>query len=163
MSLPEPMTIKINDTSWHHKATKNVSLYHCISTEYEPWWRHQMGTFSAILALCAGNSSVTGEFPSQRLVASLMSLTVSLVTTSRIQQCFNVVTISCIYKMLLFLYHCCILSEIKLTATNVATTEGQWRGALMFSLIWNNRDAGDLRRYLVHYDVTLMIICVRRV
>ena len=26
------------------------------------WWRHQMETFSALLALCAGNSLVTGEF-----------------------------------------------------------------------------------------------------
>ena len=41
--------------------------------------------------------------------------------------------------------------------------KGQWRGALMFSLIcvwindWvNNREAGDLRRYRAHYDVTLM-------
>ena len=39
----------------------------------------------------------------------------------------------------------------------------QWRGALMFSLIcarmngWvNNREAGDLRRYRVHYDVIVM-------
>ena len=32
------------------------------------WWRHQMETFSAILALCAGNSPVTGEFPTQRPV-----------------------------------------------------------------------------------------------
>ena len=31
-------------------------------------WRHQMETFSALLALCAGNSPVTGEFPSQRPV-----------------------------------------------------------------------------------------------
>ena len=41
---------------------------------------------------------------------------------------------------------------------------GQWRGALMFSLIcvwlndWeNNREAGDLRRYRTHYDVIVMI------
>ena len=41
--------------------------------------------------------------------------------------------------------------------------KGKWRGALMFSLIcgwindWvNNREAGDLRRYRVHYDVRLM-------
>ena len=27
------------------------------------WWRHQMETFSASLAFCAGNSPVTGEFP----------------------------------------------------------------------------------------------------
>ena len=32
------------------------------------WWRHQMETFSALLAICAGNSSVTGEFPAQRPV-----------------------------------------------------------------------------------------------
>ena len=42
--------------------------------------------------------------------------------------------------------------------------KGQWRGALKFSLIcvwindWvNNREAGDLRRYLAHYDVIVMI------
>ena len=29
-------------------------------------WRHQMGTFSALLALYEGNSPVTGEFPAQR-------------------------------------------------------------------------------------------------
>ena len=41
--------------------------------------------------------------------------------------------------------------------------KGQWRGALMFSLIcawtngWvNNRDAGDLRRYCAHYDVIVI-------
>ena len=41
--------------------------------------------------------------------------------------------------------------------------KGQWRGALMFSLIcvwindWvNNREAGDLRHHRTHYDVTLM-------
>ena len=31
-------------------------------------WRHQMETFSALLALCAGNSQVTGELPTQRPV-----------------------------------------------------------------------------------------------
>ena len=41
--------------------------------------------------------------------------------------------------------------------------KGQWRGALIFSLIctriygWvNNGGAGDLRRYRAHYDVTVM-------
>ena len=32
------------------------------------WWRHQMETFSALLAICAGNSLFPGEFPSQRPV-----------------------------------------------------------------------------------------------
>ena len=70
------------------------------------WWRHQVETFSALLALCAGNSPVTGDFPHK----------------------------------------------------------GQWRGALIFSLVcawinvWvNNRDAGDLRRHHAHYDVTVML------
>ena len=42
--------------------------------------------------------------------------------------------------------------------------KGQWRGALMFSLIctlindWvNNRKSGYLRRHRAHYDVTVMI------
>ena len=41
--------------------------------------------------------------------------------------------------------------------------KGQWRGALMFSLVcawincWvNNHEASDLRRHRSHYDVTLM-------
>ena len=32
------------------------------------WWRHQMEAFSLLLALCAGNSPVTDEFPAQRPV-----------------------------------------------------------------------------------------------
>ena len=31
-------------------------------------WRHQMKTFSALVALCAGNTPVTGEVPAQRPV-----------------------------------------------------------------------------------------------
>ena len=41
--------------------------------------------------------------------------------------------------------------------------KGQWRGALMFPLIYawikawgNNREAGDLRRHRTHYDVIVM-------
>ena len=41
--------------------------------------------------------------------------------------------------------------------------KGQWRGALVFTLIcplinvWvNNREAGDLRRHCAHYDVIVM-------
>ena len=43
--------------------------------------------------------------------------------------------------------------------------KGQWRGALMFSLIctwinsWvNNREAGYLRRHRAHYDVIVMVV-----
>ena len=39
-----------------------------VSKLYQTWWRHQIETFSALLAICAGNSPVTGEFSSQRPV-----------------------------------------------------------------------------------------------
>ena len=45
----------------------------------------------------------------------------------------------------------------------------QWRGALMFSFIcawingWvNNHEAGDLRRHHAHYNVTVMVLTIRR-
>ena len=42
------------------EVTKNIWIrYHYT------WWRHQMETFSALLAICAGNSPVTGESPAQ--------------------------------------------------------------------------------------------------
>ena len=73
------------------------------------WWRHQMESFSALLAICAGNSPVPVNSPHK----------------------------------------------------------GQWRGALMFTLIclwtndWvNNREAGDLRRLRVHYDVIVMKLVI---
>ena len=72
------------------------------------WWRHQMETFSALLALCEGNHFSPVDSPHK----------------------------------------------------------GQWRGALMFSLIcswtygWaNNRDAGDLRRHRTHHEVTVIWSC----
>ena len=71
-------------------------------------WRYQKETFSTLLAICAGNSPVPGH-------------------------------------------------------------KGQWRGALMFSLfcVWingwvNNGEAGDLRRYLAHYDVTVVVRGIHR-
>ena len=36
---------------------------------YSTWWRHQMETFSTLLAFCVGNSPVTREFPLQSPVA----------------------------------------------------------------------------------------------
>ena len=51
-----------------------------------------------------------------------------------------------------------------------STHKGQWRGALMFSLIcvwikdWvNNRETDDLRRYHAHYDVIVMANMCRRI
>ena len=58
--------------------------------------------------------------------------------------------------------HLCGLSPVN------SQHKGQWRGALIFSLIWvwingwiNTRDAGDLRRYHSHYDVIVMSTATR--
>ena len=51
------MKIKANYNEMH--------LYECF---HNTWWCHQMETFSALLALCAGNSPVTGELIAQRPV-----------------------------------------------------------------------------------------------
>ena len=59
------------------------------------------------------------------------------------------------------------LCEGNLPVTVEFPSQGQWRGALMFSLgfAWingwvNNRVAGDLRRHRAHYDVTVMFFVV---
>ena len=52
------------------------NLYQCIAcltsvnAAQLQWsrWRHQMETFSASLAICTGNSPISGEFPAQRPV-----------------------------------------------------------------------------------------------
>ena len=46
---------------------KAITISHNMKN-IKPWWRHQMEAFSALLVLCAGNSPVTSEFPSQRPV-----------------------------------------------------------------------------------------------
>ena len=50
-----------NDTGSPHKLSVSTG-------PRDTWWRHQMETFSALLAFCAGNSPVTGEFSAQRPV-----------------------------------------------------------------------------------------------
>ena len=101
------MTLMSWDLEWDGGQGKRVNLPISVVADHIPWWRHQMETFSALLALCAGNSPVPVNSPHK----------------------------------------------------------GQWRGALMFSLMWawindwvNNREAGDLRRYRGHYDVSVMLI-----
>ena len=52
----------------HLKRGFDFPRLHAKSISNIAWWRHQMEPFSALLTLCAGNSPVTGEFPSQRPV-----------------------------------------------------------------------------------------------
>ena len=43
-----------------------------------PWWRHQIETFSALLAIYAENSPVTGKFPSQKPVTRSFDIFIDL-------------------------------------------------------------------------------------
>ena len=70
------------------------------------------------------------------------------------------------HQMETFPLYCPFVRGIHRSPVN-SPHKGQWRGALMFSLIclwingWvNNGEAGDLRRYRAHYDVTV-VNCVR--
>ena len=59
----------------------NDARYYCLS-----WWRHQMETFSALQVLCAGNSPVTGEFPSQRPVTRSFHVFFDLLLNKRLSK-----------------------------------------------------------------------------
>ena len=60
-------TIKLTDMSIRgQELWISIAWKWYLNCCHVTWWRHQMKTFSTLLALCAGNSPVTGEFPSQR-------------------------------------------------------------------------------------------------
>ena len=50
------------------------------------WWRHQMETFSALLAICAGNSPFPGEFPAQRPVTRSFDVFFDLYPNKRLSK-----------------------------------------------------------------------------
>ena len=50
------------------RAAPMYFFINCSDWAQISWKRHQMETFSALLAICAGNSPVPGEFPAQRPV-----------------------------------------------------------------------------------------------
>ena len=50
------------------------------------WWRHQMKTFSALLALCTGTSPVTDEFASQRPVTRRFDVSFDLRLNKRLSK-----------------------------------------------------------------------------
>ena len=64
--------ISVNFTHILQGCFTVIEVMHTISLlsmkQLWSWWHYQMETFSTLLALCAGNSPVTSEFPSQRPV-----------------------------------------------------------------------------------------------
>ena len=63
--------------------TESLSITRCWSKS-TTWWRHQIDTFSALLALCAGNSPVTVEFPAQRPVTRSFEVSFDLRLNKRL-------------------------------------------------------------------------------
>ena len=59
---------------------------HVTKLNWITWWRHQMETFSALLALCVGNSSVPDEFPTQRPVTRSFDVFFELCLNKRLSK-----------------------------------------------------------------------------
>ena len=64
-----------------HAGQESKYLLHSCS-----WWRHQMETFSALLAICAGNSPVPGEFPTQKPVTRSFDVFFDLCPNERLRK-----------------------------------------------------------------------------
>ena len=62
-----------------------------VTNQPHAWWRHQMETFSAQLALCAGNSPVTGEFHAQRPVTRSFDVCFDLRLNKRLSAHYDVI------------------------------------------------------------------------
>ena len=76
--------------STHEYWTLRLAWLLCWITTFSgaagTWWRHQMETFSALLALCAGNSPVTGAFHSPRPVTQSFDVFFDLCLNKRLSK-----------------------------------------------------------------------------
>ena len=103
------------------------------------WWRHQMETFSALLAICAGNSPVPAKFPAQRPVARSFDVFFDLRSNKRLSKhwwCWwfetpssplwrhcNTASGTCMigmisWSLLILKKHLCFLGPLSLTLIN---------------------------------------------
>ena len=72
------MTLTFQGQVWNFLyLIQKCSNYHKKNSKHiDSWRRHQMETFSALLALCAGNSLVTGEIPAKWPVTRSLDVSV---------------------------------------------------------------------------------------
>ena len=63
-----------------------LQLYGTPTAWFQTEWLHEMETFSALLAICAGNSPVTGEFPTQRPVTQSFDVFFDLCLNKRLSK-----------------------------------------------------------------------------
>ena len=72
---------------WQHSRQRNQEpCWKSLMTSMDSWWRHQMETYSALLALCAGNSPITGKFPIQRPVTRSFDVSFNLRLNKRLSK-----------------------------------------------------------------------------
>ena len=87
---PQNLTARVivNKLTWRmlYRSPWHSCHTHAAGDQPYSWWRHQMETFSALLALCAGNSPVPGEFPSQRPVARSLDVFFDLRVNTRLSK-----------------------------------------------------------------------------
>ena len=72
-----PMWLRTHvSVKFHSNATIFIFCHSWVSANFTRWWRYQVETFSALVALCEGNSPVTVNFPhkGQWSRASMFSL-----------------------------------------------------------------------------------------
>ena len=132
------------------------------------WQSETKHQSSSLLALCEGNSTVTGGFSSQMASnADIVSMG-SWGLTPHINyfsssSSHDSTRHDDVIKWKHFPRYWPFVRGIYRSPVN-SPHKGQWRGALMFTFIcaringWvNNREAGDLIRYRTHYDVIVMV------
>ena len=74
-----------NPDSWKTRARLSY-LFKKRSLAINIWWRHQMETFSALLAICSVNSPVPDEFPAQRPVTRSFDVFLDLRLNKRLSK-----------------------------------------------------------------------------
>ena len=87
--IPRVVALGIHELIIHGKillVSHSKSLSTDMLTKTGIWWRHQMETFSALLVLCLGNSSVTGEFSSQRALTRSFGVLFDLRLSKRLSK-----------------------------------------------------------------------------
>ena len=178
----------VRSLQWRHNERDGVSNPQSHDCLLNGLFRHRSKkTWKLrVTGLCAGNSLVTGEFPAQKASsAENVSIWWRHHVTQHDMKMYFLTSEWNIFGCLIwdfcnvrdtfplqndvikwkqFPRYWLFVRGIHRSPVN-SPHKGQWRGALMFSLIcvwingWvKNREAGDLRRYRVHYDVTVVVL-----
>ena len=86
---PAPLELLRSHHLFSRRRTAASTWIHNIPRSFRyggSWWRHQMETFSALLAISAGNSPITGEFPTQRPVTQIFDVFLDLRLNKRLSK-----------------------------------------------------------------------------